>query len=412
MSLPRLPVRPIALPSQPAPAATGAAGEPLHVVYVSGGSDFTLTIRHLQQALERHGLRHASLIADASLGANANERKLALLSRLRGLFEQGRIGPETRIVVQLHGGADDDGFRLSALDVIEDLPLDELRAALRFPVEGVHWQGDVILGCCEAGQLGDKLPPDEGTYFLLAGKKSLAGGLLREQLLALFDYFGAHLRKHHRLPSSARTWDFLTQISGENIRRVDALGLTRTKAGQVYVRKPRPGETGKRAMQAAHARQPSQILIAKLVHGSVQSVAAVLRANGNKLLKDPLFDEVPPLGWLMCTERDLNEKAALLFAAGYRELRSGDSTLLHLACHLDQCALLRALLALEIDVDLRDSAGRTALHDAAGLGRLEAAHLLLEHRARPTAVDAEGNTPLQLARQAGHAALVALLSAY
>lgn len=32
------------------------------------------------------------------------------------------------------------------------------------------------------------------------------------------------------------------------------------------------GETGKRALTAAHARQPSQLLVSKLAHGSAASV--------------------------------------------------------------------------------------------------------------------------------------------
>lgn len=389
--------------------AKAGADETLHVVYVSGGVDLEYTIAHVQHALDKQGLRHASVIADASSGSTSEARKQALLDRLRALFERGLIGPDTCVVVQLHGGAEADGFRMEATGVIDNLPWEELRATLRHPTGDRAWHGDVILGCCEAARLENALPTNEGTYVLLAGKKSLASGALREQLTSLFDFVGSHIRKKHRMPGSEKTWQFLTQISGENIRRVDAQGITRTKAGEVYVRKPRAGETGKRAMAEAHARQPSQMLMSKLVHGKVASVARVLREHGKQALKDVLLDEIPPLAWLALSERDTMEKVALLFAAGQTDISFGDGTLLHVACLRGDPVLLQALLAQDVNIDQRDSQQRTALHIAAASGQTALASLLLEHGARARLIDAEGKTPLDHAREGGHAALVDLL---
>ncbi len=262
---------------------------------------------------------------------------------------------------------------------------------------------------CEAGALDESLPTDEGNYFLLCGKKSLASGALRDQLTSLFDYAAAHVRKKHRMPSSEKTWQFLTQISGENIRRVDAHGITRTKAGEVYVRKPRPGETGKRALAAAHARQPSQLLISKLVHGSAASVAKVLREHGKQAVRDSLLNDVPPLGWLALSDRDTEEKAALLFAIDQTNISLGESSLLHLACLRDHDGLLRALLKQGVDVDRRDSRGQTALHVAAASGSLQLAEILLDFGAHAGVTDVDGRTPLYYAEHGGHAVLASLL---
>ena len=423
MSIPRMTARtaqPVMATDLAAADAQAAAGKGrrkadskadncLHVLYLSGGTDLERTNAHVIRALDNHGLRHAALIADASLGDTSESRKQALLARVRELFVHGLIGPDTRVIVQLHGDDEPDGFNLSATGVIDKLPWEELRAALRHPTRDQAWHGDVILGCCEAGRLEQRLPTDEGNYFLLAGKKSLASGALREQLVALFDFAGSHIRKKHKMPGSDKTWQFLTQISGENLRRVDALGITRTKAGEVYVRKPRPGETGKRGLTKARERQPSQLLVSKLVHGSAASVARVLREHGKQAVKDALLDEVPPLGWLALSERDTEEKAALLFASDQTSVWFGDSTLLHLACQRDYVALLQALLKQGVEVNLRDMRGQTALHVAAASGRIKLAELLLEHGARSHVTDVDGRTPLDYAEQGGHAALAELL---
>ncbi len=391
-------------------AGAGAGADaPLHVLYLSGGADLEHTNTHVISALEKHGLRHAAVIAHMSMGDSSDARKQALLEQVRGLFRQGLVGPDTRVIVQLHGDDDPDGFTLSARGVIDKLPWEELRATLRHPTSEETWHGDVILGCCEAGTLDKSLPTDEGTYFLLSGKKSLASGALREQLTSLFDFVSSHVRKKHRMPSSEKTWQFLTQITGENIRRVDALGITRTKAGEVYVRKPRPGETGKRALTAAHARQPSQLLISKLAHGSAASVAKVLREHGKKAVRDALLNDVPPLVWLALSDRDTEEKAALLFAIGQTDISLGESSLLHLACQRDHDELLSALLKQGVDVDRRDEQGKTALHVAAAEGGLKLAELLLDFGASVSVTDARDRTPLYYAEHGGHAELAALL---
>lgn len=381
----------------------------LHVVYLSGGKDLEHTNTHVVNALERHGLRHVAVIAHAAMGDSPEARKHILLEQVRTLFRQGLVGPDTRVIVQLHGDDDPDGFNLSAKGVIDKLPWEELRATLRHPTRDETWSGDVLLGFCEAGVLDKSLPTDEGNYFLLCGKKSLASGALREQLTSLFDFVASHVRKKHRMPSSDKTWQFLTQITGENIRRVDALGITRTKAGEVYVRKPRPGETGKRAMAAAHARQPSQMLISKLVHGSAASVAKVLREHGKQAIRDALMNDVPPLSWLALSDRDTEEKAALLFAIGQTNISLGESSLLHLACLRDHDAMLRALLKQGVDADLRDERGQTALHVAATSGHLRLAEMLLDFGAQSGIKDADGKTALYYAERGGHIELAALL---
>ncbi len=385
------------------PAATvSAATAPLHVVYVSGGTDLTGVIKAVEGAMERHGLRHASVVADGSLQGTPTERTQAFLERLRSLFARGEIGPDTRIIVQLHGGMEDDGYMLEATGVLDALRWDELRNTLRHPTQDKHWNGDVIVGCCEAGLMADTLPHDEGTYMLMSGKKSVSATALRQEYELLFDFIGAHVRKKNRMPSSDSIWKFLTQASGENLRRVDAHGLRKAKAGAAHVSKLAPGKSGKRALTAAQARQPVMQFISKLLHGSARSVAAIINAHPAQFFsKDPTLKIAPPLTWMINAERDIASKISLLFAAGYTNLRVGNQTILHEAVREDKRELLQALLSQDIDIDARDDAGCTALHLAARLGNEAMVRLLLDHGADVRAVDQSHMTAAQHAEVNG-----------
>ena len=66
---------------------------------------------------------------------------------------------------------------------------------------------------------------------------------------------------------------------------------------------------------------------------------------------------------------------------------------------LGQLYLLEEMLVDGIDVNERDSKGRTLLHWAAGNGHQEAVELLLRCAADPAIKDASGRTALELARR-------------
>jgi ankyrin repeat protein len=70
------------------------------------------------------------------------------------------------------------------------------------------------------------------------------------------------------------------------------------------------------------------------------------------------------------------------------------------------------LLARGATVNLRDTEERfTALMFAASEGQDKVVRLLLEHGADPSLVDADGDTALTFAKQNGHRAVVAILTA-
>ncbi|MCO5568565.1 hypothetical protein L7F22_022264 [Adiantum nelumboides] len=75
--------------------------------------------------------------------------------------------------------------------------------------------------------------------------------------------------------------------------------------------------------------------------------------------------------------------------------------LLHLACYMDDVGMVELLLQYGAQVNVRDSLGRTPLHNCLLYRRNTVAKLLLARGAGPAAVDEDGKTPLQVAMELG-----------
>src|SRR5712691_9041518 len=84
-------------------------------------------------------------------------------------------------------------------------------------------------------------------------------------------------------------------------------------------------------------------------------------------------------------------------------------TALHAALAGPQPGIATLLIAAGADVNARQQAGNTPLHETAHAGLVELAHLLLDHGADPTARDDDGHTPADIARQRGHTAVLDVL---
>jgi ankyrin repeat protein len=68
------------------------------------------------------------------------------------------------------------------------------------------------------------------------------------------------------------------------------------------------------------------------------------------------------------------------------------------------------LVAAGADVNARQQAGNTPLHETAQVGLVNLTRLLLEHGADPNARDDNGRTPADLAREGGNTAVLEVLA--
>ncbi len=102
----------------------------------------------------------------------------------------------------------------------------------------------------------------------------------------------------------------------------------------------------------------------------------------------------------------------LAAGAGVELADKGGYTALMLAASNDHADIVQLLLEYGADPNaVERTQGFTALAWAASLGNLESIRVLLTHGASITITDREGRTPLELAQEGGHEAVVALLSA-
>ncbi len=90
-----------------------------------------------------------------------------------------------------------------------------------------------------------------------------------------------------------------------------------------------------------------------------------------------------------------------------RRSEYGFEVLAEAASH--ETRLIQQFLQQEIGLDVADGEGNTALHHAAGWGRLENLRLLLAAGADASRRNQEGNTPLDVAEESGRRRVVLLL---
>ncbi len=128
------------------------------------------------------------------------------------------------------------------------------------------------------------------------------------------------------------------------------------------------------------------------IYGRAPQILALLRSRGARL---DVFEAA--------AAGDVDRVRALLDTdPSLRDAHARDGwTPLHLAGHFRQTATIELLLAR----DHRQSSAYTALHEAAAIGNADVVRLLLDSGAQPDARTTEGQTPADLAREAGHAAL-------
>jgi len=175
---------------------------------------------------------------------------------------------------------------------------------------------------------------------------------------------------------------------------------------------------GRRAAVAATAPFPFRPPRGRLRTNSHLHIAAVrgdlsgLGAEVRKGLSPDLraSDGLTPLQWALGGRR-LDVLDLLLALGATIDARSDEgATALMNACQGEWPEVVPWLLSRGADPNAADVRGFTSLHRSAELGRADYVKVLVGARADPT-LAAHGHTALSLARERGHAEIVAMLGA-
>jgi hypothetical protein len=122
-------------------------------------------------------------------------------------------------------------------------------------------------------------------------------------------------------------------------------------------------------------------------------------------------DGLAPLHWSLASE-DLQAMQHLIKLGADPNVRSIEgATPMMNAVQSNKVHCLNLLIASGADVNARDNRGFTSLHRAAEMGHAEIVEILLNNNAEPN-IEAEGHTPLSLAKGRGEKRIVSLLEGH
>ena len=127
-----------------------------------------------------------------------------------------------------------------------------------------------------------------------------------------------------------------------------------------------------------------------------------------------VIDELHPLTPLhKAAQANAKDEVVVLLKAGadIEATAAGGATALHHAAGLGHCDAAEALLTAGASVHAKAAGGNdvSPLHAAAAGGHADAAAVLVRYGASLEALDRNGHTPLELATQLGHSAVVRVL---
>ncbi len=141
-------------------------------------------------------------------------------------------------------------------------------------------------------------------------------------------------------------------------------------------------------------------MAAQQSHSADAATDARSKAQGMAMPAVPLAEPASP------PARELNAGAARQLQPA---LSKDPAAALRRAAEIGDIPAIRALLDAQVDIEARDSAGRTSLMLATLHGQAKTVDALLARGANPNAADAQGTTPLQAALSADQPAIVAAL---
>lgn len=366
--------------SRTAPTHLSRDGTPPLDMLVIGMERDESTSLSLQGALKATRLQHQTIYCETLPGDSAERRGPALLSLLREMLNDGRLGSSSHVLIHLHGSPENNTLIGGTIEGAFSI---DLRALIRELTAGLSAVGVVHVATCHSLYLAPWLAQRSGTAFLLyAGRHSVLSYDLIGTVSAVIGKID-HIRAR-RAPIDARTlWEHAATVTGEK--------LTLISQGDVVIHRPLKSPAVPLPLSA---RQRTLHVLAKLDHGKAEAFAqalALLTAESFALLQSyhPLHLLVTlPLPDIEVVT-DCREKALLLLAIGIdvHDRDNDGRTPLHLACEHNHTTMIRCLLANGANRGVRNGAGHNAAEIARYSGADRAQRLLLQHASGETFIN-------------------------
>jgi ankyrin repeat protein len=414
------------------------AGKMPRVLILCGGQGMEVTGQQLARDLDTYKLEVKGIMLSQLDGADSAKKMKDLKFELADRLSEG---PFDHVVIMIHGGGNveegthymttaDGEFRVNSIDLI-DLVLEATAEAQKGEADAQFTEVPMLhLASCSIGTARNLLAQKNARMLLYAGKNWNSERDFMDTLSTVFRSIGIAYQHGEPPPDLKTLWARSLGTSGENLSCIEA--------GKIHVHGPyKSGPLPEACVVIPDENRDQRELNSKLTHGSLQSVKAVVARHGVEVLKKDSFMQKPVLHRALYANRDWSEKFEYLIqcgldidvidAKGFTTLhhaildlpankvnfliqyspnlqirsKSGHSPIELAVRSQDRetvASVLRAMKAKQIDIDLKDDEGRTALMYAAYTSTPEIIQLLLQEGANPELRNVDGHSALDLAR--------------
>jgi ankyrin repeat protein len=348
------------------------------LILITLDDDFQSETESLLQSAQSHNLKTKEVLVKSS------DDGTDLKEKIQNLHSQGSLGPDTQVIVSMHGGVEKGIHVLGGTDGII-ISTGALLKLLRNSPEGEDtgsWNGLIHLNCCHSADAFDELATDNEDIFSALGACIFYGGH-KEQFSA--DGFETQLelvrligqdctnkknKASHTRISPIELFHHAASISGEKITLISN-GITQRSNPST----PNIGtlEIDSEKMNA----QTVRALHSRLNHSSIEKVKQIL-SKSNKSMLNINWNNKKPIHIATSSKRDPIDKTQELLNAG-------------------------------ADINGVDKNGMTALHYAVQGGNLKLVDFLIKAGADFTIVDKSDLRAIDLAILKKNTEIVTLL---